>query len=170
MPWGASHPLGRRPLEIPSPRAGAPLGGQYKEGGGRAAAPKSLAPPSPHAPPLPLAEAWRSPAEITAASTTTPSCCWISINLSFPLAGSRRRRRCCTVRVLNAEVPSVRHSVIGDLDHGEYDSVIHVHWNASARDLQGYVDASMEYTSNEGKGVHLHTLVDRERKRSNERG
>ena len=24
----------------------------------------------------------------------------------------------------------------------------------------------MEYTSNEGKGVHLHTLVDRERKRS----
>ena len=31
-------------------------------------------------------------------------------------------------------------------------------------------DASMEYTSNEGKGVHLHTLVDRERKRSNERG
>ena len=31
-------------------------------------------------------------------------------------------------------------------------------------------DASMEYTSNEGKGVHLHTLVDRERKRSNEHG
>ena len=31
-------------------------------------------------------------------------------------------------------------------------------------------DASMEYTSNEEKGVHLHTLVDRERKRSNERG
>ena len=28
----------------------------------------------------------------------------------------------------NAEVPSVRHSVIGDLDHGEYD-------------LQRYVDA-----------------------------
>ena len=31
-------------------------------------------------------------------------------------------------------------------------------------------DASMESTSNEGKGVRLHTLVDRERKRSNERG
>ena len=31
-------------------------------------------------------------------------------------------------------------------------------------------DASMEYTSKEGKGVHLHTLVDRERKRSSERG
>ena len=52
--------------------------------------------------------------------------------------GGERR---CSIRVLNAEVPSVRHSVIGDLDHGEYDSVIHVHWNASARDLQGYVDA-----------------------------
>ena len=46
-----------------------------------------------------------------------------------------------TVRVLNAEVPSVRHSIIGDLDHGEYDSINLVHWNASARDLQGYVDA-----------------------------
>ena len=45
--------------------------------------------------------------------------------------------------MLNAEVPSVRHSVIGDLDHGEYDSVIHVHWNASARDLQGYVDHTL---------------------------
>ena len=44
-----------------------------------------LAPPSPIATPLPLIEARRSPAEITAASTTTPSCCWISINLSFPL-------------------------------------------------------------------------------------
>ena len=31
-------------------------------------------------------------------------------------------------------------------------------------------DASMEYTSNEGKGVHLHTLVDRARKHSRERG
>ena len=31
-------------------------------------------------------------------------------------------------------------------------------------------DPSMEYTSNEGKGVYLHTLVDRERKRSSERG
>ena len=44
--------------------------------------------------------------------------------------------------MLNAEVPSVRHLVIGDLDHGEYDSIIHVLVNASARDLQRYVDAS----------------------------
>ena len=42
------------------------------------------------------------------ATSTMPSCCWISINLSSPLAGSRRRRRRCSVRVLNAEVPSVR--------------------------------------------------------------
>ena len=28
-----------------------------------------------------------------------------------------------------------------DLDHGEYDSINPVHLNASARDLQGYVDA-----------------------------
>ena len=30
-------------------------------------------------------------------------------------------------------------------------------------------DQSMEFTSNEREGVHLHTLVDRERKRSRER-
>ena len=46
-----------------------------------------------------------------------------------------------TVCVLNAEVLSVRHLVIGDLDHDEYDSINPVHLNASARDLQGYVDA-----------------------------
>ena len=46
-----------------------------------------------------------------------------------------------TVCVLNAEVPSVRRSVIGDLDHDEYDSINPVLLNASARDLQEYVDA-----------------------------
>ena len=46
-----------------------------------------------------------------------------------------------TVRVLNAEVPSVRHLVISDLDHVEYDSINPFLLNASARDLQGYVDA-----------------------------
>ena len=45
-----------------------------------------------------------------------------------------------TVRVLNAEVLSVQHLVIGDLDHGEYDSITPVHLSASTRDLQGYVD------------------------------
>ena len=40
------------------------------------------------------------------------------------------------VRVLNAEVLSVRHLVIGDLNHDEYDSIITLPLNASARDLQ----------------------------------
>jgi hypothetical protein len=64
-----------------------------------------------------------------------------SLNFSSHLAGSRRRRHLPTVRVLNVEVPSVRRAVIGDLDHDEYDSINPVHLNASARDLQGYVDA-----------------------------
>ena len=46
-----------------------------------------------------------------------------------------------SVRVLNAEVLSVRHLVIGDLDHDEYDYFNPVLLNASAHDLQGYVDA-----------------------------
>ena len=58
------------------------------------------------------------------------------LNLSLLLAGSRRGRRHRSVRVLNAEVPSVRR-----LDHDEYDSINPVLLNASARDLQGYVDA-----------------------------
>ena len=45
-------------------------------------------------------------------------------------------------------------------------------WNRSIilKFSYAHQDASMESTSNEGKGVYLHTLVDRERKRSNERG
>ena len=91
---GHSTPLGRRPLgrlDLQGRRP--PLGTLYIEGGGRAAAPLHLAPPFPLATPLPFADAWRSPAGIPAASTTTPSCCWIFINLSFPLAGSSWRRR-----------------------------------------------------------------------------
>ena len=44
LTWGASPPLGRRPpLEIGSPRAGAPLGTLYiVGGGGREAAPQAL--------------------------------------------------------------------------------------------------------------------------------
>ena len=36
---------------------------------------------------------------------------------------------------MNAEVLSVQHLVIGDLDHDEYDSIIIVPLNASAHDL-----------------------------------
>ena len=85
-----------------------------------------LAPPSPIATSLPLVEARRSPAEITAASTTTPSCCWIIINLSSPLLDQEGGDVFCYVRVLNVEVPSVRHLVIGDLDHVVFDYIIPV--------------------------------------------
>ena len=59
----------------------------------------------------------------------------------FPLLDQEGGDISRPVRVLNAEVLSVQHLVIGDLDHGEYDSIIPVLLNASARDLQGYVDA-----------------------------
>ena len=92
--------------------------------------------------PLPLVEERRSPAAVTAASTTTPSCCWIFINLSFPLAGSRRRRRLPS-RTCVERGGAVRSAlVIGDLNHVEYDYIITVLLNASVRDLQRYVDAS----------------------------
>ena len=65
----------------------------YRGGGREGSRTLDLAPPFPIATPLCPADAWRSPAGIPAASTTTPSCCWIFINLSFPLPGSSRRRR-----------------------------------------------------------------------------
>ena len=91
--------------------------------------------------PLPLAELGealpRSPLlppprrRAAGSPSTSPSPCWIK----------KEETSSPTVRVLNAEVSSVRRSVIGDLDHDEYDSINPVHLNASARDLQGYVDA-----------------------------
>ena len=56
----------------------------------------------------------------------------LSLNFSSPLAGSRRRICPRAVRVLNAEVLSVRHQIIGDLNHDEYDSINPVLLNASA--------------------------------------
>ena len=56
---GASFPPGRRPpWRLDLLGLAPPLGGLYKEGGGRAAAPMLLAPPSPSATPLPPADAW----------------------------------------------------------------------------------------------------------------
>ena len=43
--------------------------------------------------------------------------------------------------MLNTEVLSVPHLVIGDLDHDEYDSIYPVLLNTSTSDLQGYEDA-----------------------------
>ena len=80
--------------------------------------------------------AWRSPAGLPRSSTTTTllCCCWMESSSTSPslLAGSRRGRRHRAVRVLNAEVPCVRHLIIGDLNHDEYDSINPVHLNASA--------------------------------------
>src|SRR3954470_24395034 len=80
--------------------------------------------------------AWRSPAGLPRSSTTTTPlcCCWTESSSTSPslLAGSRHgiSHRC--VRMLNAKVSSFRHLVIGDLDHGEYDSINPVLLNASA--------------------------------------
>ena len=94
LAWGALHPLGRRPpLEIGSPGAGAPLEAYIKGGGRGAAVPLCLVPPSPCYTSSSSRSRLAKPCRSSAASTTTPSCCWIFINLSFPLAGSRRRRR-----------------------------------------------------------------------------
>ena len=41
-----------------------------------------------------------------------------------------------TVRVLDAEVLSFQHLVVGDPNHGEYDSLITIPLKASALDLQ----------------------------------
>ena len=60
-----------------------------------------------------LVGAWRSPAGLPRSSiTTTPlCCCWTESSPTSPslLAGSRHVRRHRAVRVLNAEVPSIRH-------------------------------------------------------------
>ena len=106
-----------------------------------------LAPPSPSVTPLLPACAWRSPAEIllhpppcrraAGSSSTSPS----------PLLDQEGGDVIRSVRVLNAEVLSVRHLVIDDLDHGEYDSIIPFLLKASARDLQRYVDALLSFVA-----------------------
>ena len=90
---GTPTPLAAAPLGDGISRAGAPLGAYIKEGRGRAAAPYVLAPPSPCYTSFSSRGSLAKPCRSSAASTTTPSCCWIIINLSFPLARSRRRRR-----------------------------------------------------------------------------
>ena len=66
-----------------------------------------------------------------------------SLNFSSPLAGSRRRRRPRVVRVLNAEVPSVRHldQIFRDLNRREYDCINRVLVTLPLSDLQGCEDA-----------------------------
>ena len=95
-----------------------------------------LAPPSPCYNSSSSRSRLAKPCWSSAASTTTPSCCWIIINLSFPLLDQEGGDVSRPVRVLNAEVLSVQHLDIGDLNHVEYDSIITIPLQASARDLQ----------------------------------
>ena len=139
---GGKSPLpGRRPpsrshLEGPAPLAPSPINRGVR--GGLQHTTQGAAPPLPNTSPPP-SRAWRSPAGVLLlhqhlavvlplelSSSTSPS------SLLDQDEGDVAR----TVRVLNAEVLSVQHLVIGDLNHGEYDSIITVHSNASVRDLQ----------------------------------
>ena len=105
---GIPPPGHRSPWEIPSPGPAPPWGPYIKRGEGRAAAPLNLAPPSPLATPPPPVVAWRSPAgtllhppprrRATGSSSTSPS----------PLLDQEGGDVTMAVRVLNAEVPSVR--------------------------------------------------------------
>ena len=112
---GQGNPPGRRPLlrldlRGPAPLSLAPI---YMWGweGSRTTSSGAA---------LPLSQvllfsrgAWRSPAGLPRSSTTTTPlcCCWMESSSTSPslLAGSRHGRRHRAVRVLNAEVPSVRH-------------------------------------------------------------
>ena len=94
---GTPPPLATAPLRDPISRAGAPLGAYIKEGGGgRAAAPPSKAQPSP---PQHLSSSVVCLAKPCRSTASPPPPCRRAaagaffLNLSFPLAGSRRRRR-----------------------------------------------------------------------------
>ena len=97
---------------------------------------QGAAPPLPNTSPPPLC-AWRSPVgvlplhhhhavvlPVELSSSTSPS----------PLLDQEGGDVSRPVRVLNAEVLSVQHLVIGDSNHVEYDYIITL--QASARDLQ----------------------------------
>ena len=139
---GGKSPLpGRRPpsrshLEGPAPLAPSPINRGVR--GGLQHTTQGAAPPLPNTSPPP-SRAWRSPAGVLLlhqhhvvvlplelSSSTSPS------SLLDQDGGDVVR----PVRVLNAEVLSVRHLVIGDLNHVEYDSIITIPLKASARDLQ----------------------------------
>ena len=126
MPWGGGSP----------PLAAAPLGSLYILGKGGPLTPRLWCLPLPLQHILLLHSAWRSPAGVllhppprrcaAGSSSTSPS----------PLLDQEGGDVSRPVRVLNAEVLSVQHLVIGDSNHGEYDSIITVLSNASARDRQ----------------------------------
>ena len=139
---GTPPPWPPPPLGDSISRAGAPPGGLYK-GGGREGSrtPDIWRLPTPLATPLPPVVAWRSPARTLLHPPPRRRAAGSSSTSPFPLLDQEGGDVIRSVRVLNAEVLSVQHLVIDDLDHGEYDYLNPVLLNASARDLQRYVDA-----------------------------
>ena len=136
-PHLGSPPQGVRPALDPSRGAGPLSLPPINSGGvGGQPHPKFWRSPPPLQLHLLLSSAWRSPAGLPRSSiTATPlCCCWMESSSTSPslLAGSSHGRRHRAVCVLNAEVPCVRHLIIGDLNHDEYDSINPVHLNASA--------------------------------------
>ena len=107
---GHSTPLGRRPLgRFPSPGPAPPPGGLYK-GGGRVGSrtPESWRLPPPATPLPPPAVAWRSPAGVLLHPPPRRRAAGSSSNSPSPLLDQDGGDITLTVRVLNAEVPSVR--------------------------------------------------------------
>ena len=133
---GYSTPLAAAPLGDWISQGQCPPGGLYKGGqGGGQPHPVSWRLPPPATPRPPPAAAWRSPAGVLLHPSPRHCAAGSSSTSPSPLLDQEGGDVTLTVRVLNTEVLSVRHLVIGDLDHGEYDSIITVLLNASARDL-----------------------------------
>ena len=90
----------------------------------------------PATPRPPPAAAWRSPAGVLLHPPPRRRAAGSLSTSPTPLLDQDGGDVARSVCVLNAEVLSVRHLVIGDLNHVEYDSIITAPSNASARDLQ----------------------------------
>jgi len=141
LAWGASPlPLGRRPpsgshLEGAGPPCPSPINRGVR--GGLHTQVKAQPLPSPT--PLLLRTCLAKPCRSTAAPTAPRRRAAVGVfflNLSFPLLDQEGGDVARPVRVLNAEVLSVQHLAIGDSNHDEYDYVITIPLNASARNLQ----------------------------------
>ena len=82
--------------------------------------------------------------EYCSSINTTPSCCcWCHLPQPLLPPCWIKKEETWLFRTCVERGGAVRSAlVIGDLDHVEYDYIITVLLNASARDLQRYVDAS----------------------------
>ena len=111
LAWGASHPLPLSPWPPPHPRwvleGPAPFSLPPINRGVRGGQPHPLLGAALSSSIVCLAKPCRSTASPPSPRRRAAGGA-VFLNLSFPLAGSRRRRRPRAVRVLNAEAPSVR--------------------------------------------------------------